>query len=123
MRSMLSWTMRARGERVGSGESEPYSSMLQRPPGHERAGDDPPAPVTSLARPSAVAPFRTRSFRFQWPADLLTSWALEMEMLILGWYVLAETGSVMWLTVFAALLNIGTLVAPMFGVVGDRISQ
>ena len=71
----------------------------------------------------ALAPFRTRSFRFQWPADLLTSWALEMEMLILGWYVLVETGSVVQLTLFAALLNIGTLVAPMFGVVGDRIGQ
>jgi predicted MFS family arabinose efflux permease len=74
-------------------------------------------------RLAALAPFRTRSFRFQWPADLLTSWALEMEMLILGWYVLAETGSVMLLTLFAALLNLGTLVAPMFGVVGDRIGQ
>jgi predicted MFS family arabinose efflux permease len=97
--------------------------MLQRLPGQERAGQDPQAPATRVVRPSAVAPFRTRSFRLQWPADLLTSWALEMEMLILGWYVLAETGSVMMLTVFAALLNIGTLVAPMFGVVGDRISQ
>jgi predicted MFS family arabinose efflux permease len=97
--------------------------MLQRLPGQEQAGDTPQAPATSVLRPSAVAPFRTRSFRFQWPADLLTSWALEMEMLILGWYVLVETGSVMLLTLFAALLNIGTLVAPMFGVVGDRIGQ
>jgi hypothetical protein len=32
-----------------------------------------------------------RSFRFQWPADLLTSWAFEMEALILGWYVLVTT--------------------------------
>jgi predicted MFS family arabinose efflux permease len=97
--------------------------MLQRLPGQERAGDDPQAPVTSVLRTSALAPFRVRSFRFQWPADLLTSWALEMEMLILGWYVLVETGSVMLLTLFAALLNVGTLVAPMFGVVGDRIGQ
>ena len=28
-----------------------------------------------------LAPFRIRSFRFQWPADLLTSWAFEMETL------------------------------------------
>jgi predicted MFS family arabinose efflux permease len=97
--------------------------MLQRRPGQERAGEDPQAPVTSALRTSALAPFRVRSFRFQWPADLLTSWALEMEMLILGWYVLVETGSVFLLTLFAALLNIGTLVAPLFGVVGDRIGQ
>jgi predicted MFS family arabinose efflux permease len=73
--------------------------------------------------PAALAPFRIRSFRFQWPADLLTSWAFEMEMLILGWYVLVETGSVLLLTLYASLLYIGTLVAPIFGVVGDRIGQ
>jgi MFS family permease len=73
--------------------------------------------------PAALAPFRVRSFRFQWPADLLISWAFEMEMLILGWYVLVETGSVVLLTLYASLLYLGTLVAPMIGVVGDRIGQ
>jgi len=73
--------------------------------------------------PLALAPFRVRSFRFQWPADLLISWAFEMEVLILGWYVLVETRSVVLLTLYASLLYIGTLVAPMIGVVGDRIGQ
>jgi len=79
--------------------------------------------LSGLARPSALAPFRIRNYRFQWPADLLTSWAFEMETLILGWYVLVETGSVLLLTVFASLNFIGTLIAPMFGVVGDRIGH
>jgi predicted MFS family arabinose efflux permease len=70
---------------------------------------------------SALTPFRSRSYRFQWPADLLTSWALEMEFLILGWYVLVETGSVVLLTVFGALQHGGTLIAPILGVVSDRI--
>ncbi|MPZ41003.1 MAG: MFS transporter [Rhizobiales bacterium] len=70
---------------------------------------------------SALAPFRARSYRFQWPADLLTSWALEMEFLILGWYVLVETGSVVLLTLFGALQHGGTLIAPILGVVSDRI--
>lgn len=69
---------------------------------------------------SALAPFRTRNFRFQWPADLCTAWALEMENLILGWYVLVETGSVVWLTVYGSLLLVGTLVSPVLGVLGDR---
>ena len=69
---------------------------------------------------SALAPFRTRSFRFQWPADLCTAWALEMETLILGWYVLVESGSVMLLTAFGALMYVGTLVSPMLGMLGDR---
>jgi MFS family permease len=64
-----------------------------------------------------------RSFRFQWPADLLTSWAFEMETLILGWYVLVKTESVVWLTVFASLQFLGTLIAPMIGVVGDRVGR
>ena len=70
-----------------------------------------------------MAPFRVRSFRFQWPADLFTSCAFEMETLILGWYVLVETGSVLLLTLFGSLLFAGTLVAPMFGVAGDRIGH
>ena len=68
-------------------------------------------------------PFRIRSYRFQWPADLLTSWAFEMETLVLGWYVLVETGSVIMLTVFGALLYGGTLIAPILGVVSDRVGH
>jgi len=79
--------------------------------------------LSELARPSALAPFRYRNYRFQWPADLLTSWAFEMETLILGWYVLVETGSVLLLTLFASLSYVGTLIAPLFGVVGDRIGH
>ncbi len=72
---------------------------------------------------SALAPFEVRSFRFQWPADLLTSWAFEMETLILGWYVLVETNSVLVLTAFGSLQFLGTLIAPMFGVVADRLGR
>jgi len=71
----------------------------------------------------ALAPFRIRSYRFQWPADLLTSWAFEMETLILGWYVLVETNSVVMLTAFGALLYGGTLIAPIVGVWSDRIGH
>ncbi|MGH8686681.1 MAG: MFS transporter [Burkholderiales bacterium] len=70
---------------------------------------------------SALAPFRVRSFRFQWPADLATSWAFEMEALILGWYVLSTTGSVRMLGVVAALAWLGSLFSPFFGIAGDRL--
>src|ERR1700761_7518256 len=53
--------------------------------------------------PAVLAPFAVRSFRFQWPADLLTSWASEMEIIILGWYILTTTGSVLLLTLYGAL--------------------
>ena len=68
-------------------------------------------------------PFRVRSYRYQWPADLLTSWAFEMETLILGWYMLVETNSVVMLTAFGALLYGGTLIAPIVGVWSDRIGH
>ncbi len=79
--------------------------------------------MSAPARAPALAPFSVRSFRFQWPADLATSWAFEMETLILGWYVLVETKSVLMLTIFASLQYIGTLLSPMFGVMGDRIGH
>jgi predicted MFS family arabinose efflux permease len=78
---------------------------------------------SGLLRFAMLAPFATRSFRFQWPADLLTSWAFEMETIILGWYVLVETGSVLWLTAFGASQYLGTLIAPLYGVVGDRLGH
>jgi MFS family permease len=46
-----------------------------------------------------------------------------METLILGWYVLVETRSVLLLTIFASLQHLGTLIAPMFGVMGDRFGH
>jgi predicted MFS family arabinose efflux permease len=70
-----------------------------------------------------LAPFQLRSYRLQWPADLVTSCAFEMETLILGWYVLVATDSVLLLTLFGALQFTGTLVAPVFGVAGDRIGH
>lgn len=46
-----------------------------------------------------------------------------METLILGWYVLAETGSVRMLVLFGALQYLGALIAPMVGAVGDRVGH
>ena len=71
----------------------------------------------------APAPFRIRSYRFQWPADLLISWAFEMETIILGWYVLVSTNSVVMLTLYGASLYGGTLIAPIIGVWSDRIGH
>ena len=66
-------------------------------------------------------PFQVRSFRFQWPADLATSWAFEMETILLGWFILIESGSVMMLVAYGSLQYVGSLVSPLFGVVCDRM--
>jgi MFS family permease len=79
--------------------------------------------LSGPARTSALAPFDIRNYRFQWPSDLLTSWAFEVETLVLGWYIMVETGSVLLLTVLASLQYAGTLIAPIFGMIGDRIGH
>ena len=77
--------------------------------------------MPSADRPAFLSPFGVRSFRFQWPADLATSWAFEMEALILGWYVLTTTGSVQQLVLFGSLAWLGSFFSPFFSVLGDRI--
>jgi hypothetical protein len=72
---------------------------------------------------AASSPFRVRSYRYQWPADLCASFGFEMEIIILGWYVLVETQSVLMLSVFGALQYLGTLFAPMSGILGHRIGN
>jgi MFS family permease len=79
--------------------------------------------LSGARRASALAPFFIRNYRFQWPSDLLTSWAFEVETLVLGWYIMVETGSVLLLTVLASLQYVGTLIAPVFGMLGDRIGH
>jgi MFS family permease len=79
--------------------------------------------MITLSAVTMLAPFRVRSFRFQWPADLSTSWGIEMENLVLSWFILVQTGSVVLLTVFWALQYLGTLLAPMIGMAGDRLGH
>ncbi len=75
--------------------------------------------MTPDPTPSVLSPFKVRAFRFLWTADLLTASAIEMEVLILGWYILVETNSVLLLTTLGAMQYVGTVLAPMAGMVGD----
>ncbi len=79
--------------------------------------------MTVRTRSALLAPFEVRSFRYQWAADLMTSWGIEMEVLILGWFILVETGSVLLLTLFGSLQYLGTLISPLFGMAGDRFGH
>jgi MFS family permease len=72
---------------------------------------------------SALAPFRVRAFRFQSVADICMAFALEMENIILGWYILVETKSVVLLTIFAGLQFLGSLVTPYTGMLADRMGR
>jgi MFS family permease len=67
--------------------------------------------------------FRLRSFRFQWASDAFATWASEMETLLLGWYVLVDTGSPFLVGLVGALRFGGTLLGPFYGVVADRMDR
>src|SRR6185437_9870497 len=45
------------------------------------------------------------------------------EGVILNWFVLVSTGSVLVLAIFASLQFLGTLISPFFGMAGDRIGN
>ena len=73
-------------------------------------------------QPSRIpAPFRIAGFRSQFAGDLVTSCAFEMESLILGWFILVQTESVLLLSLFGALQSLGTLCAPLFGLGAERM--
>jgi len=73
--------------------------------------------------PRFLQVFRLPSFRFQWGSDLLVSWAFEMEVLLLGWFVLVATDSPLMVAVMGALHYGGTLLCPWFGVLADRMDR
>ena len=66
------------------------------------------------------SPFSFRNFQLQYAADVITSWAFEMETIVLGWYLLVETNSVLILSLFAALVSLGTFLSPLLGLLADR---
>lgn len=70
-----------------------------------------------------LSAFEIPSFRYQWPADLLSSWALEMEVLILNWYVALEFRSATISALFAGLQYFGSLIAPGVGALADRVGR
>lgn len=72
---------------------------------------------------SATDAFRIPSFRFQFGADLLTAWAIEMEVLLLSWYVLVQTDSAIMVALIGVARFGGTLLTPYFGTIADRLPR
>ena len=58
-----------------------------------------------------------------WVADIGLNWAEFMEIIILSWFVLESTNSPLILGLFGALRFTGTLAAPFFGVIVDRLGR
>jgi predicted MFS family arabinose efflux permease len=67
--------------------------------------------------------FQIRNFRFQFGADLLVAWAIEMEVIILAWYILISTDSAILVALVGALRFCGTVISPFIGALADRRSR
>ena len=76
-----------------------------------------------LARMVPVGSFAVRDFRLLWAADALGSWAEYIELIVLSWLVLVITDSPFMLGVFGALRFIGTLSAPIHGMMADQYDR
>ena len=72
---------------------------------------------------AVLGSFSIRSYRYQWSADILSTWGYEMETLILGWYVLVQTDSPFLVALLGAARFSGTLISPIVGVYADRITR
>ena len=62
-------------------------------------------------------------YRRLWLSDIALNWAEFVEMIVLSWYILQETGSPTLLGLYGALRFTGTLAAPFFGVFVDRFGR
>ncbi|MEK9675756.1 MAG: MFS transporter [Chloroflexota bacterium] len=82
-----------------------------------------PVSPRNSKKPSPIAAFKIMSFRFQWSADSMMTWASEMETLILGWYMLVATDSPFLVGLLGALRFSGTLTSPFVGVIADRVNR
>lgn len=80
-------------------------------------------PSAESAPAGLFSAFRIASFRYQFGADLLVAWAIEMEVIILAWYILVTTESALALAIFGALRFGGTLLSPLIGSVADKLSR
>ena len=60
-----------------------------------------------------LSSFKQRNFRFFLTAESLTRVGDQIEVVVLAWVILVETGQPFLLGVFAALRFLGTLIAPL----------
>ena len=76
-----------------------------------------------LATAGPLRSFRVRDFRFLWISNAAVRLAEQMQLLVLSWFVVTETGSPLLLGLFGALRFSGTLFGAAYGVVADRSNR
>ena len=79
--------------------------------------------ISRYSLTAIVQSFRYRNYRFLWSSDGIVGWSLEIEFLVLGWFILVESGSPFFVGLMGSLRYIGTLLAPLYGLIGDRYNR
>jgi predicted MFS family arabinose efflux permease len=86
-----------------------------------------PSPsTTSRSRLPGLSPFaalRERNYRFIFSAQVFSLWAMEMEALVLAWFVLSDTGSPLQLGLIGAARFGGIFLSPIYGAIVDRFNR
>jgi predicted MFS family arabinose efflux permease len=83
----------------------------------------PPVARFGLSGLSPFAALRARDYRFIISAQVFSLWAMEMEALVLAWFVLADTGSPLQLGLLGAARFGGIFLSPIYGAVVDRFDR
>ena len=75
---------------------------------------------------SSLNPFkvlRYGDYKFVWPTEALSLWAMEMEIIVLAIFVLRDTNSPLLVGLIGAVKFAGTLLGPLYGLMVDRFNR
>ena len=75
---------------------------------------------------SSLNPFkvlRYGDYKFVWPTEALSLWAMEMEIIVLAIFVLRDTNSPLLVGLIGAVKFAGTLFGPLYGLMVDRFNR
>ena len=85
----------------------------------------PPNGVANVGK-SSLNPFkvlRYGDYKFVWPTEALSLWAMEMEIIVLAIFVLRDTNSPLLVGLIGAVKFAGTLFGPLYGLMVDRFNR
>ena len=66
---------------------------------------------------------RYGDYKFVWPTEALSLWAMEMEIIVLAIFVLRDTNSPLLVGLIGAVKFAGTLLGPLYGLMVDRFNR
>ena len=75
---------------------------------------------------SSLNPFKVLKYgdyKFVWPTEALSLWAMEMEIIVLAIFVLRDTNSPLLVGLIGAVKFAGTLFGPLYGLMVDRFNR